>query len=283
MFRLISWLSMLGLIYFGYSLTTALNEVPRPRAAASSTVPVVDKQTPSMPEATNASPSMVPSTGSGVASTETTAKPKTFEQYCESTLGPTMVSVVIGQYEVVYDYTKRVYELTQMAENSKGLTLGLTTSRPNIGFVWDMRAMQDSASKKFCMRPKIVLSINPGDQLVYVGKEFQQGSCAFNEILGHELKHVDTNLAMAKQVAKFMEQYIRASVENRVIYGDSRQQLEQYIIEAIQDHWLPMAKLELGRTREKHREIDSPEEYMRVNNSCSQEIPEVLQRFGLKG
>ena len=282
MYRILTWLTVLGIVFAARDLVTALDKLPVSHAAVAQ-LPVIPVDQSTVAQSAPVLPSdasSISNTGTTNVSTMAVARPvKTFEQQCEENLGATQVSSTLGEFQITYNFTKRVYDLTQTAGNSKSLTLGLTRAQATVNFVWDMQVLQDPVTKRVCMRPKIMIVTNPGEQLVFVGREFAKGTCAFEEILEHELRHASTNIQSAKHVVEFMNAYIRASVENRVIYGKTRQELEGFITDAIQNHWAPMGVAELKKAQTLHNEIDTQEEYQRVSNSCSGQVSKIVSQI----
>lgn len=206
---------------------------------------------------------------------------KTFEERCEELLPPTTVSFTIAESLTVFDYSKNILELTALSENTRNYTLGLTMARPQTTFVWGMQLLEDEKTKRVCMRPQLQFTVHAGTQNVFVGKEFDQGSCAFKEIHAHEMRHVDENKNIATKVAESTYKYIRASAGNRIIFGKSREEVEGYVLDAIKHHWLPFANENFVYYAAAHKQIDTPAEYARVNNSCNGEVVAVMQQANL--
>jgi hypothetical protein len=205
------------------------------------------------------------------------ATQKTFEQRCEETLTSSKVLVDVTGSSTIFDYTKSVAELTALAENHSSNTLGLTISKPTVTFVWAMHVLEDDKTKRTCMRPQFRFLVSTGAQQVYVGKEFTQGSCAFKEIFEHEITHVEINKRIASEVAAETQKFVSESIGNRVIYGQNRQELEGYIKDAIDNHWLPHVAAQFKQREVAHDAIDNNAEYARVSNSCNGEIRTILE------
>lgn len=281
MYRLITWLTLFSIIAATHSLITTLDEVNAQVGKHSGgisntgqTQPVVQQ---TVPAPTIEQPTQNQEHSQVADLRVSRVSEKTFEEQCEEKLPASTIKTIVQDVIVVHDYSKDSQTLTSMSE-SKDTTIGLTVSYPQVNIVWNIEVLESKAAGRICMRPTFYISVNAGIQNVYVGKEFVGNVCAFNEILDHELRHVETNKKIAGFVAENMKKYIAASIENRVIYGKDRKELEGYVIDAIQNHWVPFAKENFIYYKKFHREIDSVEEYTRIQHVCNGEIPVLLHQ-----
>lgn len=285
MYRLFTWLTLFGIIAGTHTLITTLDEfnaqVSKYSSGASNTgqtQPAGSAPEPQAPAPVIEQPAVQTQDRNQILDVRVSHPPeKTFEQQCEEKLPASTVTTVLQDVITVHDYTKDSQALTQMS-GSKSTTIGLTVSYPNVNIVWNIELLEDKRAGRVCMRPTFYVSANAGVQNVYVGKEFMRSTCAFNEILEHELRHVEANKKIAGLVAESVKKYIAASIENRVVYGKDRKEVEEYVIDAIQHHWIPFAKENFNYYKKFHHEIDSVEEYTRIQYVCKGEIPALLNQ-----
>lgn len=107
---------------------------------------------------------------------------------------------------------------------------------------------------------------------VYVAKEFSKGSCAYNEIYRHELRHVNTyqeHLAsINKGLVDTLSDRFATGSSWRAPVGQTRTRIEK----ELNERWMPYITREIERVESAQALIDTPEEYARVAETCNGEI-----------
>ena len=280
MTRLLIWLTLIALVFAGSDLITAMDKInsQTPYHTAPGGANTGQPQPPVADHTVDPAPIKNAKEHDIVAVQDLKNAGATFEQRCEEQLLPSTVTAVVQDAVVVRDFSKNITTLTVMAENTKTLTLGLTVSQPQLKIVWNISYLQEGEAGRVCMRPQFYIAVSTGTQNVYVGKEFVPGTCAFNEILQHELMHVETNKKITELVANNVKKHISDSIENRVFYGKSKAEVEGFVVDAVENHWLPLVKTQFEYYKKFHHAIDTREEYLRIHNSCSGEIPAILSQ-----
>jgi hypothetical protein len=139
-----------------------------------------------------------------------------------------------------------------------------------------MHLVEDPLSNRACMRPAIRMLVAHGGQQVFVAREFQPGSCAFNEVLEHENTHASANRDQLALSALQLRSTLKSTLGNRVFYG-TRKELERQLTEAVNEYWIPMARLKFSQSSPVHAEIDSHEGYRSVLERCRGEFAQVLR------
>jgi len=204
----------------------------------------------------------------------------TFENDCEARLPPTKIEVTVDEPRVVYDFSQSSAALTRKKPfGGRGVTLGLTVFKEEFGIETGHSMFTDSKGQ-VCIRPQFKVAIKLNPQRVYIGREFAKDTCAFNEIMVHEQRHVQANQSHALAVAHALAQNMRASFANDVYYGEA-DKLPAELIRVIRVGWLPHIKSELAKVEELHKNIDTVQEYARNNTLCNGEVLLVLSRNGL--
>ncbi|MGE5469223.1 MAG: hypothetical protein ACM3X0_00360 [Bacteroidota bacterium] len=111
---------------------------------------------------------------------------------------------------------------------------------------------------------------------VYVGSEFPEGTCAYNEIYQHELRHVHVYQTHARKIEQELSETLKERFEDappsRGAAGETGPRLQQ----EINERWIPYIKRMLDKVNAEQREVDSPEEYERVAASCNGAIKKQL-------
>ena len=200
-----------------------------------------------------------------------------FEQHCEKNLPLTKVDVELAQQDVVFDFSHGIHALTAHAHKGEdGAILGLTKNGLGTQFQWHMNLIEDPLSDRACMRPQIRMLVAYGGQQVYVAKEFEPGGCAFNEVLEHENTHVSANRDQLALSALQLRGTLKGTLGNRVFYG-TRKELARQLTEAVNEYWVPMAKLKFSESSPVHAEIDSDAGYREVLSRCQGEFAKTLR------
>ena len=204
-----------------------------------------------------------------------------FQDECSQRLPATTVQVQSQPSAVTYDFSLNVAALTRRkkAAGPHGKTLGLTEHRLRLESSWQGQMLFDKKSGLYCSRPQLRMTVAVGPQHVFVGREFPRGSCAFNEIVEHELRHVRANQAQLEAMAQELQQALQESFGNRIFYG-SRQELRDAFSRNLTSGWMPWAESRFRQVDAAHDAIDSPAEYARNRTMCDAEVPRLLKQAG---
>lgn len=200
------------------------------------------------------------------------------EKLCASKLPKTEIRVQVDAPKVVFDYSKSTADLTQMRSgDSSGTVLGLTKTRKAFG-VNPSASILNLPDGRGCLRPKFAVEIQLNPQTVYIASEFEEGSCAFKQIMAHEMRHVKANQSHAEGVARAYESRMRKQFGNTVFYGHPKS-LESGLIKSVRKDWLPYLGSEIGKAEALQQKIDTKAEYERMGTVCSKEIPRTLASY----
>ena len=196
------------------------------------------------------------------------------------------VKVVSVFEEPEYDLTKSISALQDIASktkdkipgNHRSLALGLTTYTPLINFKAKLVEVPTESGLPCIMVEDVFASLGYQDIKVYIAKEFPQGTCGFDAIVEHEVKHLKVN----KEVLEEYVDKIRAELEYQMpILGVAQQENLAYTeytlrkeINAIVSRFLNEMAEENAR---RQMAIDSDEEYERVSNACDGEIQAAMK------
>lgn len=149
-------------------------------------------------------------------------------------------------------------------------TMGLASG--GWGLVSQYRAVAkpyDSYGTAYCPYFSVIELNMMYRTIISIPKDFKKGGCVFNIIMEHEMRHHETNMAVAREVVARLEKdlpTIIAEIETSGSYVprnrvDARFQFLQDSLEGAIDIYLQEnMKAEMRRRNEK---IDSPEEYER--------------------
>lgn len=150
--------------------------------------------------------------------------------------------------------------------------LGLTRGNAVVQFATSIPSYVDRTGRWECASPQLALTLGFREMTVYVAKEFPEGSCAYQEIYQHELRHVkayQTHLAgIEKDVTDTLNRRFATGGLWRGPVGQARARLQR----ELNERWLPYIKREMARAEEAQALIDTHEEYARVTEACNGEI-----------
>ena len=177
--------------------------------------------------------------------------------------------------------TKYSYRLLTSMSGEKmrpgSQVLGLTRTNGVARFALNMPAIQDATERYECASPQITLTLGFKQMTVYVGKEFPVGSCAYKEILEHEMRHVKTYQAHVETVEKAVQEDIsRRFVTGSFWRGLAGASFER-VSKELDERWLPYVNREIQKVELAQALIDSPEEYARLSNACNGEIKKLTR------
>ena len=196
---------------------------------------------------------------------------------CEARLPATRIEVRTVPAPIRYLRNRSVDDLTQLQHlpQDNARTLGLTEVRLGTSIQYRASTLQRRGEALTCMRPSIEVTLSLDPHVVSVASEFEEGSCAHRHVLAHEMRHVEVNRQTLESAADRMREGMRSSFGNKVYFGEPAE-LQDRLTRHIREQWLPWVDAQMKHTMQRHREIDTPEEYARNRTACGGEIARVL-------
>jgi hypothetical protein len=199
-----------------------------------------------------------------------------FQVRCEDTIGKTVSVLSSQQNGYRIDHTRSYRTLSQMKAGARGsVVLGLTRteSRVSIGVGGPM--LFDKASGFECVAPRIDVDVHYLPIIIYIGSEIPAGSCAYREVLAHELRHLKAYQEHLPKVESKVRTALARRFGNRPLYapgGQARTLLQR----EIDTQWMPYIKAEMAQVEIVQARIDSPQEYARLGKVCRGEVQSLL-------
>lgn len=158
-----------------------------------------------------------------------------------------------------------------------GQVLGLTRTQSIAQFSLSTPALVDTSQRYECASPQITLSIGFRQMTVYVGKEFPKDSCAYKEILEHEMRHVKAYQEHIATVEKLLQEDIaRRFATDGVWRGEAGSSFAR-VRKELDERWLPYVNRQLHKVDQAQALIDAPEEYARLADACDGEIKKLAR------
>ena len=209
---------------------------------------------------------------SGLASARTT-----FAASCDAAArdaGATF-STRAGGWRV--DNTMSYRDLTRMKRPGvrNGFVLGLTRTESRVAIQVDGTLLASPDGRAECVMPRIAVTLYYQPIVVYVGREFEPESCAYREILAHEMRHLKSYLDYLPKVEERVRARLGGRFAGKPLYartGESRILLQREIDRS----WMPYIKGEMGRVEKLQAAIDSPQEYARLSKVCQGEVQSLI-------
>ena len=175
-----------------------------------------------------------------------------------------------------YSY-KSITVLGSPLHHPEKRVLGLTRGTATVRFETKTVLIVDRTGRWECASPQLVVTYGFSPMTVYVAKEFSKGSCAYNEIYQHELRHVKTHqdhlASIEKELIDMLNRRFATGSPWRSIIGQTRLTLER----ELNERWIPYITREMERVELAQALIDTPEEYARVANACNGEIKRIIR------
>jgi hypothetical protein len=127
---------------------------------------------------------------------------------------------------------------------------------------------------------KVVVSVAITNSTLHIAKEFPESSCAYQSVLGHQLKHV----AMARRVLKdavpvakdYVQQYMAQYAAIRVGNDPTGERAKGVITWSMNQYMNGFQADLLRSLRVAASRVDTPEESQRLMESCQGEVQSLL-------
>ena len=214
--------------------------------------------------------------GAAQAATERTP----FQVRCEDTISKT-VSVLSARQSGYSVNTQLSYKaLTRMkggALPANGYVLGLTRTESRVQIGLDGPMLQDPSSGYECVAPQIKVELTYAPVRIYIGNEFPPGTCGYEVILAHEMRHMQTYMDQLPKVEKIVSAALARRFEAKPLYAPSGT-ARAALAHEIDTGWMPFIKSEMSKVELLQNAIDSPAEYARLSKACNGEIQNILKK-----
>jgi hypothetical protein len=160
-------------------------------------------------------------------------------------------------------------------EPAGGVVLGLTRaeSRVAVGVEGAIAGSPDSAEE--CLLPQLRVHLSYPTIVVYVGREFVPGTCAYREILAHEMRHLKAYVDYLPKVERRVRESLGRRFDGHPVYAARGQSLARVRAE-LDGRWMPFIKHEMGKAKALQAAIDSPGEYARLSKLCQGEVQSLI-------
>ncbi|HEU4777916.1 MAG TPA: hypothetical protein VFS95_13935 [Telluria sp.] len=197
-----------------------------------------------------------------------------FQAMCEDRMKPTVATVTSKLNGYTVDNTVSLHQLpakTHKPPPAGGFVLGLTVTRYGAQVNYRTSSMRNPLSHYECTSADIVINMAYEPTVIYVGREFRPGTCAYREILAHEMRHLNTYFEQLPKV----ETAVRTALERRfpakAVYG-AQGQAQADLKREIEEVWGPYFDAQMKKADRAQDTIDTPQEYARLSRVCQGEV-----------
>jgi hypothetical protein len=196
-----------------------------------------------------------------------------FQVRCEDTIGASVAALTARDAGYSINNSMSYKALTRMKgqAGANSFVLGLTRTESRITIGLDGQLLGDPRSGYECIAPHVTVSLSYIPIVIYVGSEFVPGTCAYQEILAHEMRHLNAYLNHLPKVGLSVRAALKQRFTGKPIYapgGQAKILLEQ----EMDSGWMPYIKNEMGKVERLQAAIDSPQEYARLSKVCKGEV-----------
>ena len=196
-----------------------------------------------------------------------------FQARCEDTIGASVAALTArdGGYSINNKLSYKTLTRMKGHEGSSSFVLGLTRTESRINIGLDGKLLGDPDSGYECIAPHVTVALSYIPVVIYVGSEFLPGTCAYQEILAHEMRHLKAYLDHLPKVEALVRAALKKRFAGQPIYapgGQAKGLLEQ----EMDGGWMPYIKNEMAKVEQLQAAIDSPQEYARLSKVCKGEV-----------
>jgi hypothetical protein len=200
-----------------------------------------------------------------------------FQIRCEDAMSKTVTVLATQDNGYTIDNTQSFRALTALKGRApaNAFVLGLTRAQGRLSIASDGALLRDPLSGTECIAPKIDVELYYTPIVIYVGKEFAPGTCAYQEILAHEMRHLKAYRDHLPKVERTVRKALSARFDNKPLYARSGQ-ASASLKREIDTGWMPYMKRELASVEVQQAAIDTPEEYARLSRVCKGEVQSLI-------
>ena len=200
-----------------------------------------------------------------------------FQVRCEQTMKPALSILTTRQNGYSINTRYSYHDITALKGRvpANAFVAGLTRTQSQIHMVHSGTLLNDRRSGYECMSPQIEVTLSYAPVVIYIGREFKPGTCSYDEILAHEMRHLKTYLEHLPKVETVVRKALSNRFDNKPLYarsGQARAALQR----EIETGWLPYINRELMKVETAQARIDTPQEYARLSRVCKGEVQSLI-------
>ena len=160
------------------------------------------------------------------------------------------------------------------------ITMGITSYRPVLEFRVPIVVQEEPDGLSCAYVQHVDVTLGYRDVTVFIASEIPQGTCAFDETMAHEQKHIAVNQNILEEFAPLIEErfkaYLKLNGVSRVQNPDYAKQLITERLKSIMDEVVDQM---IAENMRRQREVDSTDEYARLSRVCNGELSSIADRY----
>lgn len=222
------------------------------------------------------SASATPPVGTTDRSAVATGGLDSFEQRCEAQLRPSVrVTASPLRYVLNNKLSTRLLSNRAAYASSVHTIMGMTFSSTHADISLDGPALIDAAKGRECIAPRIEVELSFQPLEVFVAREFSPQSCAYREVLAHEMKHVKIYADNLTRIEGMVRSALARRYEDRPVYAPAGRGLAT--VQDDIDAWLgTMLREELAKVELMQVQLDGTDETERLSHACMGEVASMM-------
>lgn len=184
-----------------------------------------------------------------------------------------------------YDFSKNIPSILALENDHnhsirEGIPLGVTNYEKILSTNTRAKIIHE-ANNHGCMKiDQVDAVIGYKNVVVYIANEIPKQSCGFNEVMGHEQKHLNVNQKLLQEALPVIKQQILDQLRPLGVFHSLNINIPRTTMQETLTHI--MKKFDDENTR-RQQLVDSPEEYRRVSTSCNGQIEAISRRYRQTG
>lgn len=214
--------------------------------------------------------------------------PDQFTKECEHHFPPTSIEVTFVDATITENHLKSFKEITTSARALKSThadesyVLGQTKFESTWRLSAEFASLQIEGKDLHCIRPKIKIELGFNYHQIEIAKELEYQSCEYNFVRNHEYQHVYINKNNMETYRRELAEAVNYRFSSSILYGAYDTVKNQ--LETMKDSdWLPFVKDTIAKLEaegaNRHKLLDTPEEYAKGNTVCDGKIPAVMRKY----
>jgi len=153
--------------------------------------------------------------------------------------------------------------------------LGLTHTESRVALQLEGELLSDPDTGAECIAPRVAVDLRYLPIVIYVGREFGPQTCAYREILAHEMRHLNAYLGYLPKVEERVRTRLAERFDGRPVYGRGGE-AQALLRREIDTRWMPYIKAEMAQIETLQASIDTPQEYARLSKVCRGEVQSLI-------
>ncbi|MDD4617444.1 MAG: hypothetical protein PHW76_10155, partial [Alphaproteobacteria bacterium] len=165
-------------------------------------------------------------------------------------------------------------------ENARARIGGLTAQKPAVRNSVTINIRTDSEGTSCVQITKVKIDVSITNSIVRIAREFPEGSCSYQAVLAHELKHVAMARRFLYEVAPIARDYVKKFLERygavKVGSDPSGQKANEIITWSLNQYINGYTTDIMNNFSTRSGQIDTPEEYKSIAQSCNGETQRIF-------